>query len=152
MNKNSGSVYDSVSAQIHAVKYSRCKFKLTSSKGGGPLSGSVHPSNSARNFAISLQRWEVRSWSILEVSRDKRRDKSTGESAVCQPRQLLCGVQALCALCAHPSFPLLQLPDHTPEWRRRWRCSLPLDEWCKILIRYTIFTWACEGNRWMWRL
>lgn len=67
-----------------------------------PLSGSAHPSSSARNFAIYIGE-------ALQIFRDfKRCDESTGEPSDNQPPQVLCCVQGP---DAHPLVIVPQLPD-----------------------------------------
>lgn len=68
------------------------------------MSGSVHPSNSAKNFAIEMK----------SVPLKYSRNESTGESSFCPLCELICGVQGP---CEHPSLLHLQQSE-TYRWMR----------------------------------
>lgn len=73
------------------------------------MSGSVHPSNSAKNFAIEMKSVP------LKYSRNELEPESTGESSFCPLCELICGVQGP---CEHPSLLHLQQSKETHRWMR----------------------------------
>lgn len=73
------------------------------------MSGSVHPSNSAKNFAIEMKSV------ALKYSRNELEPESTGESSFCPLRELICGVQGP---CEHPSLLHLQQSKEMYRWMR----------------------------------